>query len=1137
MAKISRNSFSRGKNRTKVIEQIGIPVVDADFNEAQDILSVMNAEAAMACFSSIRAAATAGVNQGYAVNDDFKPYASGTATVFITKGTLFVDGYQLTLDTDLDLTTVGVTFAAPGAQVYGLVYLDVVFAERDSVADTSITIPLIGETAIRQVLSTTWRVSEGATLAAAYAGVAAFAPAAGATMWKNGTARVYLGRYTRTTTAVIAAANVVDMRSSVATELVTKLPFVKFHKAADTLAAEGNGHNDGYVIWDASNGRLSIGNRDVTADSDELLGAMSISMPLAPRQRISQESAQEWLRLGAGTANGSPIQYQAATGLALPDGSAVGFLAGTLATTQRTKQSGVTDLYGVSPAPATLPLVQAEGLTVQTLATFGSSAAPGTFVLCLRVGNDLIWWNGHVTRGNLTQPVLDDPTAAMPGTHQVIVGKHGSVHGSAAWALETAFNTLATGFGANTLGYGRVMKALVQRGAQEFTRYLTKYGDGTETTLNQNYDINNNVITIDGDGAMVTKLTTNSVDTSLRSPTNLADLELRAARVVLRGFTMKGNVAGASAAASYLMKIDAAEVIIEDCHFWGGLLINANKLRIRNCTFDPQVSEEAASTPSGVFWPGSTTVAGLGAQALYLAGPSTLPSKNTNAGAVVTITAIECTSRIEDCQFHVGATVLGYHGAVILNQSEVAQASMQDFIPARTVIKNCSFRYLSATTTIPSIDVRTKTGSISIEDCSFQDAPGVAKNGSSSGTGLQTANDYGGSVLTLNNGNVMGAGYVTCLAGRADRSKLDVVRCNFHMGAVGINPGGTQAFRVWGAFVGVCNVLSVGGGTQARYRNITFADNSVQMFLDGLGATPGAWASLTAKDQPVIHGFLMSPDVANAQGFLDVSFEDIVVKDNYFDIGGHTAAAYAWRSIAGLLGDGSMYHTSAPIHFSLFNTTISGSAAQTGRRYYGIRIQGNRILQRPVSGGGALVSGLFTVSKGSLNGSLNAANGFWAFVGIIVTPEAPVTPRNFANTTGVNPEAANSTWAGDVKDNEIVCFYATPTYSSGSWTPFYVGILLDWTRCRVDGNWISLPQITGAVAISSLAAHGSGNTLQANTGWMVRVGHTAETTLTPTARIEGNTFLSAAPYGTLSGTSDTPLQIPLSASSGNNFIS
>ena len=1028
MARISRNSFQRGKNRSKVIQQFGVPVVDADFNEAQDILQVMAAEAAMASMTTLRATLSGAVRTGIASGTDWQPYATGTAAIFITKGTIYVDGYQLTLDADVDVSANGVAFPAPVTDVYGLLFVDIVLAEKDSSADASIAIPNVGETSLRQVLSTTWTKTESPTsFEAAFTAAAALPVVGAATIWKGNTARVFLARYRRLNgVATVAAAAVFDMRGSIPAERNYRTPLLKFHKAADNLPDEANGHRDGYALWDATTGSLQIGNRaNATTDADKLLGAVVLRTPGAPNHRIALDSAQEWTKLGAATANGTPLTFDGTQGLIIADGSGVGYFPAiptNLSAPFANKVGAFTDVYSVVPVPATQNVAAGVSLSVQTMATFAANQGPGTFMLCYRQGLDLIWWNGHVTKGNLNQPVLDDPTGAIPPNYQLVVGKNGSVHGSGSWALETGLDYLASGFGAGALGLGRVVKALAQRGSWDFARAVRKYGTIIEGGAIPTYHVDNQLFQIEGDGPGLTKIIFNPAETSSRVVTDLAEGVVTAHKIVLRGITF-ASAEDATHARGYLLSLKAFEVVLENCHFFGGVQIDSPRITIRGCYF-----------------------AGVGSAVSHWAATNTnFTAQHLNIVAPTGATTTSIKTLIEDCRFDV-SNDLGTHSSVVIYPAD----------RSIIVIRNSDWAYVSGLAQASAISIRSVFGNVSIDDCAFRDASGIAKAGTAGAVDFSITNDYNGSLLTLKVGVLYdAAAYISCVVGRARSGTTNVRRCRFHLGNIGNGNTGSR-YILWAAMA--CVINSKTAAASVEMANILFAENRIQLGMDnGLGV---GWDTTNAAlNQPVTYGFVLGPEYVDPLSITNYVAQDIEVANNFFDIGGEGLVKNAYRGIFGpswawpATGNWVTI-TSAPI--VIFNGSGRATAVGivlTGRTTHAIKVDGNRILQQFTSTN-TLQTNLVTTSQISYaNGAPQTINDIYVMEGIIVVKGFPATldsTNNAALYAAPNNQLFNATISNNVIVSRIIAPFVTAIAVFG----FNFGIHIHGTFMKVLSNYV-----------------------------------------------------------------------------------
>lgn len=1067
MAKITRNSFSRTKNRVKVVEQTGVPVVDSDFNEAQDISNVQSAESALACFSSLRATTSGGVRAGYAVGTEWQPYAVGTAAVYLRAGTLWVDGYQFTTEADTDLTSYGLTFGAVGgSDVYGLIYADFVFSEVDSTSDPEIAVPYVGETAVRNVLSVTYGKSESTiSYEDAFTSVAALPVVAGASLWGGNTARVVLGRYYRLAAdTVVAATDVFDMRQAPPSAMMFKQPMVKFHKAGDAIADEGAGHQDGYVLWVASSGVLQIGNRDVATDAQELMGAASIRIPNTPIHHISLGTNQEWVRNGAADADGTMHTYDAGSGVVLADGSALGFLAPIstkIASARPTQPSGFTDLYAVTPVPATATKnVSNVQLTVQTLATFEANTVPGTFILCYRKGNDLIWWNGRVTRGSLAQPVLDDPTLPISSSHTINVGKFGATLGNAPWALETALNLLSSGSGSGDLGAGRILKAMVQRGTWDFTRALHVYGQAAEAAPNYDsmYSSGNSLFHLEGEGPGFTALQLSSPENSGRSSTDRGDVMVVAQRVVLRNLTVLTPFSDATHKHGYLFGIIANEVIIENCHFLGGgLWVDSPNITVRNCYV-----EGRAATAWTSF---KTDVAVIGAQHLYLT--------STNWTGIID-----------------GRWEISRNKFVVTDETSVNAGIVID-PPAPTGtgldhinvdVHHNEFYYNSGASVAPALDIRTH-GHVSVHHNKFRSAVGVAKAGwtaTGAGSHPKDTESFNGSLLSTATvvGSYQAAGYIAVTYGRSHSSKLDVLNNFFDMSSVGAGSA-TARYVLWAAMAVITCGTHV---TAVEVQNIRFRENEVRMWIDTVNSSSLGWTALSSSTkQPAVYGFICAPNMARSSLITSYAVGNISVEDNTFDIGGHTTPAGVWRTIIAPSNNQEIPASGVWLDLPSLPIGIAGNLTDfsdaTNISMHGLKVTGNKIVQRPVSTTKTWNIGVVTLSATGEGTGIGAGppatdNDIWGFIGISVALTGLM--YNASGGTGIADTSLNGV---DISGNCIKCLYFS-AFLTGTFKGVMTG---SGSRIMVKNNEITLNNVNrsiGIMLVESVACHVVGNYLE-----------------------------------------------------------
>jgi len=1037
MARISRNSFSRGKNRVKVVEQIGIPVVDSEFNEAQDILRVQSAENAMAAMCSLRATTSGRIATGFTVGEEWQPYSTGTNTIFIKKGALFFDGFQLVLDADLDLASVGVVFGDTGVTYkVGLIYVDVVFGEKDSTTDASIAIPNVGEASVRQVCSMTWNKVEitqvdpnNDTWEDAFAAAAALPIVADAAVWKGNTARIFIAKYERVG-AIIEAGRSYGMSQSTTGDYNQKQTFPKFLKGGSAATATDDAYNageDGITYWDVTSSRLHIGT--MLSGGSSYAGGLQLRKAGHRRHVIANRAAAGWDRGTGTTVNGSSIAYDITAGWVIPDGSALGYIAPqptAVANCMETK-IGDTNLItdNVRSIGGTVGNATSRPLVVLSLATFGDNPSPSTFIICYRQGNDLIWWNGRVTRGNASQPVFDDPTLALNSDYTFIASQSGHGHGSQSYALEAGMSLLASGGGSGALGLSRHLKTLGKRGSWALARRVHKYGTAAEAaSMLAQYSSSNNRIELEGDGPGHSLLDMWAVYSTGRVNGDIADVELRAHRIVLRNMTFKYSTTvnqspDATHRHAYLMYLQGAEVILENCHFeGGGLYINANHVTLKGCTF------------TGGNWTGwdhwGTAGSNFVAQQLFLEG-TTLPYTVTRGSKWL----------IEDCQFEVGRDQ-GTHASVVV------KPWASGYQQTRVAFRGCKWRYIHVDAKIPSLDIRNTVGEILVDNCTFAEARGVPKAGT---TTSYSSNSYAGSLNSLAIGTSYNtAAYIAATYGRAATSKLVVRECSFSMGSIGDGASAAK-YVLWAAMA----VLSNGNHTaNPAVYNVKFIDNYVQMFVDNTGASAGWGASTASSLQPVIYGFICGLDTPHTGLVASHLIEHIEVSGNRFDLGGHTTGPFAWRSIISRMDQAGNWvdHTSCAVGIILSAQAVTGVAAANGRS---IKVNRNVISQRAVASTGA--NPAYQTSLATLSGQAPPADTkLWVFVPIMLC--SGMTYMAVSNgVTSADALSGGKIASFEICDNQIVHVAFLGDINSG----VYSNIFFNARQGLIARNQLVLP--------------------------------------------------------------------------------
>jgi microcystin-dependent protein len=157
MGNFSRNTFDKVKHYVGVRLQQGVPIVDADWNELEDIRKY-ELQAFLKWFVGN------GIPKG---NDGFhiRP-ADGQDNDFVIKaGRCLVEGWDVINEIDINYTAQHLSLTTPTSDRTDIVYLDVWEREVNAVEDPYLVNPAIGiETCVRLKREWVVRVAEGAEL-------------------------------------------------------------------------------------------------------------------------------------------------------------------------------------------------------------------------------------------------------------------------------------------------------------------------------------------------------------------------------------------------------------------------------------------------------------------------------------------------------------------------------------------------------------------------------------------------------------------------------------------------------------------------------------------------------------------------------------------------------------------------------------------------------------------------------------------------------------------------------------------------------------------------------------------------------------------------------------------------------------
>lgn len=1046
MAKITKDSFNDAKNRKAVIAQIGTPVVDSELNELQKILFVDGAEDALLSGTALRGTdvvPTAQPRFVFAAGSDCVPFAVTTPTIHIGSGSLLIDGARYTLSNSLDLTTAGLTFpVVGGSAIYGILYADFVLAEVNSIGDPSIAHAQLGETAVRLALQATWKQSESTVgFQDAFNGMTALPNISNPRLWKGNTTRGIIARYLRPAGSTnIDNTMIVDMRQPLPAEARQKTQVFVKGLTASGGANEGNGLADGMIAWDATTGylRLGISNADTGADGARTGLLLKVPGSLTATH-LTMSTGTVWAATGAGNADGTMRQPDFTGGWLLADGKALGYtpLGGMLNT--RASKAGNAALYSASPLPSALDRLLVQDLTVQNLEDF--QADPSALVLCTRMGLDLVWWNGHVTRGSATTSVID-VLGGVPSEYDAVVGTTGNNHATQADGLERVLNHLADGLGVGTLGATnkRSPRVYARRGNWQFVRKIHSYGTLAEQSgSSATYSTANNTIDIRGAGPDVTKLSFLNPQTSGRTVLDVCTIA--AARVSLRGMTIAQNAGDATFTPGATLLITGKNVVLEDMDFVGPVRIVSDRVRLKNCRFYP-----LGNTVANLY-EAANSVTNPVAQHLNL-----VPATASNAAVYW---------NVQGCDFLVGNDV-GTHAAVVLNTTTTSSG--------RVRFRDCHWDHAGSAPTgeQASVAINTDLLDIQFDRCTYANAGGAAKAGYASTDTAPYDGNYNGTYLKKwTGGQITATAYISVARGRASNSRLHLDRCSFDFSSINLGASHTSLYTYWGACLATVNRVTT-GLTSAIFaiENIAASRCELNMEVSGGGT---AWVSPSPTQRiPVLFGFYAGGQLADTNGS-GLRINNVHFDDNIAKIGAGTTAALAnaWRSIIPTCDPGTAVRTAGVFTVAETSTlfgVVAGGRGTVGavpftlRMVCGSSANRNKVLQQHDGSDSGYLNSVIEVTAANQPGGGKP----YAFLPVIASMADPATatlPADYLLSLSDNPAAgAPFQWESggsgvvgvDASSNTIIAPYLYRATSSGYGTG-----IADPTEPRCHGITLS----------------------------------------------------------------------------------
>jgi hypothetical protein len=1090
-ASITRDTFTDSANRKRVEFQLGQPAIDNELNEAQEIAFADISEAAHASMSQFRATDTGGpyTRFGCAMGTDWRPYANGTTSVYVTAGYLYVDGVRYYLAADLDLTSVAggsLTFSNPTASVvYGVVYVDFVLTEVNATQDPTISTPLNGQTTVREVWTPTFhQVSSTTSFEAAEALIPVLSASAPARPWLGNTARVHLFRYVlpaEVSTTIAALSNGLSLPQSVINvattaglpgagtayvttaagpqavtytglfggtqltgcsggtglmstgglvtsgynimttlqlqnlvelmpvERMTKQWFLKTFRSSQTDGSNA----DGMVSWDVNTGYLQIGSYSASGPS---AGGMIVRS--TGGNGVTGASSPDVYALNSQyVANGGatpPLPAVGAWGWSIPDGSGLGWLASgpTLHNNQYLGKSDLPFVFDFSTNAFTLSPTQAIlGQKLAVVPTTNFQADPASFCLVVRIGQDLVWFDGTVTRG-AGASVVNYPGMAPPGEapmpYRAVLAANGNKYApgsntiTGADALERALNwsVAVPGYAAPAIqgsGQPRNIRLFLRSGTYQMLGGTKVWGD-----WNAGADSGGNAgssIVIEGEegasglAANASGTTSgNSIGTrpAIRgqnpafggSGTRNALLQFYANCLKLKSLNFAMDDLGSGTQSNYLAAFVGDTVILEDCTFFGPVYVQADNIIIKNCRFlNPYSYNNTMVSPPML---GGSVNVNPGAALLFLA-----PNGGLNEYGSTKNVLWDVRDSYFFCQGIPSTAVTGstqppYAANVVLKTTADGKVRL-----VGNVFDGAAVAPTNLGQNIPSIHVLGTKSLLQIAENKFINATGaMGKTGNNSVTSALPFNgDYTGAPMHYFSGSgvCVATAYISMTVGRDKTSRTLIEDNYFDFSYCG---GVAAGYTLWGACLAVFSGLSVNGvlgSYSTSFQNITYRENHHNMSTD---STTG-WSGTTA---PSLYGFYLSrllQDGVNVTG----PVSNISVTDNTFDIGFATAASIpqGWRSIAGGSGGsggtfpaatGVLTDTTVLIGIVLRNyTPVATPYALVSST--GIRISRNKVYQRAQLALNTPSPGSFQQNAVACNTNTPvAANAYWCFVAI-----------------------------------------------------------------------------------------------------------------------------------------------------------
>lgn len=189
MADVTQNTFSESKKYVKTIFQRNRNVLDSELNELQDDARVMGYRELQSVFGTTELVVSSSTSL---------KVTGGTNQITVSAGVGLAYGYLVSQTSPLNVTSL----TTPGGARTDCVWLSISESEIDSVADTAIAAPALGETTRRSKLIVGWGVLENSLVP----------PASTGEPWSGGTVYIRVALLSRTASAVINDVMVYDRK-------------------------------------------------------------------------------------------------------------------------------------------------------------------------------------------------------------------------------------------------------------------------------------------------------------------------------------------------------------------------------------------------------------------------------------------------------------------------------------------------------------------------------------------------------------------------------------------------------------------------------------------------------------------------------------------------------------------------------------------------------------------------------------------------------------------------------------------------------------------------------------------------------------------------------------------------------------